>query len=154
MLKLGNCLEMYTCAQASAQACKQLQCTRSVQAGTHAMHKLGTGLGTCVHFQAVSKLRHSNFYSSVLTLCSCKSSVWKWGSRTATASRSISDKVARHTPTTGITRWQNLSIESMSFISDKFNYSMCTWSACVHGLCSRYVHVTLWLYSKTVPGNF
>ena len=29
------------------------------------MHKLGTGLGTCVHFQAFSKLGHSNFYSSV-----------------------------------------------------------------------------------------
>ena len=72
--KLGNCLEMYTCAQARAQACIHfpcprsgqavLQCTRSVQACAHAVHKLGTGLGTCVHFQAVSKLGHSNFYSS------------------------------------------------------------------------------------------
>ena len=53
----------------------------------------------------------------VLTLSSCKSSVWKWGSRTVTASRSISDNVARHTLTTGITRWQNLSKE---FIRDKF----------------------------------
>ena len=68
-------LEMYTCCQASTQACIHLQCTRSgqavlqctrsVQACTHAVHKLGTGLGTCAHFQAVSKLGHSNFYSSV-----------------------------------------------------------------------------------------
>ena len=28
------------------------------------MHKLGTDIDTCVHFQAVSKLGHSNFYSS------------------------------------------------------------------------------------------
>ena len=65
---------MYTCAQVHAQACIHfqcarsgqavLQCTRSVQACAHAVHKLGTGLGTCVHFQAVSKLGHSNFYSS------------------------------------------------------------------------------------------
>ena len=32
--KLGNHLEMYTCAQASAQACTQLHCTRSGQAVT------------------------------------------------------------------------------------------------------------------------
>ena len=72
--KLGNCLKMYTCAQARVQACIHfqctrsgqavLQCTRSVQPCAHAVHKLGTGLGTCVHFQAVSKLGHSNFYSS------------------------------------------------------------------------------------------
>ena len=30
---------------------------------------LGTGLGTCVHFQAVSKLGHSNFYSSAAFVC-------------------------------------------------------------------------------------
>ena len=71
--KLGNCLEMYTCAQAvpkpvctsSVQevAKQQLQCTRSVQACTHAAHKLATGLGTYVHCQPVSKLGHSNFHS-------------------------------------------------------------------------------------------
>ena len=61
--KLGNCLEIYTCSQARAQACIHFQCTRSGQACAHAVHKLGTGLGTCVHFQAVSKLGHSNFYS-------------------------------------------------------------------------------------------
>jgi len=65
---------MYARAQARAQACIHFrctrsgqavhQCTRSVQACAHAVHKLGTCLGTCVHFQAVSKLRHSNFYSS------------------------------------------------------------------------------------------
>ena len=41
--KLGNCLEMYTCAQ----ACIHFQSTRSGQACTHAVYKLGTGLGMC-----------------------------------------------------------------------------------------------------------
>ena len=72
--KLGNCLEMYTCAQASAQLC-----TACVQAWTFLAHwsyclatpctlEVYTCLGTAwarVHFQAVSKLGHSIFYSSV-----------------------------------------------------------------------------------------
>jgi len=58
---LGN---VHAPKSASVQACIQLQCTRSAQACTRAVHKLGTGLGACVHFQAVSKFGHSNFYCS------------------------------------------------------------------------------------------
>ena len=50
--------------RAKASACIHLQCTRSGKACRHAVHKLGTDIDTCVHFQAVSKLGHSNFYSS------------------------------------------------------------------------------------------
>ena len=83
--KLGNCLEMYTCAQARAQFvhnmctsldtpctlehCLDTPCTLEHCLDTPCTLEvytcLGTGLGTCVHFQAVSKLGHSNFYSSV-----------------------------------------------------------------------------------------
>ena len=41
---------------ASAQARIHLQCTRSVQACTHAVHKLGTGLGTGVFFKLFPSL--------------------------------------------------------------------------------------------------
>ena len=59
--KLGNCLEMYTCAQASAQFVHRM-CTSLVTPCTLEVYAcLGTGLGTCVHFQAVSKLGHSTF---------------------------------------------------------------------------------------------
>ena len=62
--KLGNCLEMYTRAQAHVQfvnsTCTSLDTPCTLEVYTC----LGTGLGTCVHFQAVSKLGHSNFYSS------------------------------------------------------------------------------------------
>ena len=76
--KLGNCLEMYTCTQARAQfvhsMCTSLDtpCTLVHCLATPCTPKvytcLGTGLGTCVHFQAVSKLEHSNFYSSAQTV--------------------------------------------------------------------------------------
>ena len=74
--KLGNCLEMYTCAQPSVQFVHSMcinmdtPCTLKLLLG-HPLYTaelytcLCTGLGTCVHFQAVSKLGHSNFHSSV-----------------------------------------------------------------------------------------
>ena len=80
--KLGNCLEMYTCAQACAQACIQLQCTRGGQA-VASVHKeclslytccAQIGHCTCVHFQAVSKLGYSSFYSSVTNNVSVQTS--------------------------------------------------------------------------------
>ena len=52
MPKLGNCLEIYTCAQAVPKHVY----TSIVQGVAKFEHKLGTSLGTCVHFQAVSKL--------------------------------------------------------------------------------------------------
>ena len=61
------CASMYTAPVYKGWPSSSLiQCTRSVQVCTHAVHKLDTRLGTCVHFQAVSKLGHSNFYSSVV----------------------------------------------------------------------------------------
>ena len=44
--KLGNCLEMYTCAQACVQACIQLQCTRGGQA-VASVYKECPSLYTC-----------------------------------------------------------------------------------------------------------
>ena len=58
MPKLGNCLEMYTCAQAVPKHVYSVQ----------AVSMLCTNLALAwarVHFQAVSKLGHSNFYSNV-----------------------------------------------------------------------------------------
>ena len=78
VLKLGNCLEMYTCAQASVQfvhsMCTNLDtpCTLKLLLGhplyTGDVYMLGHWLGhMCTFpssFQAVSKIGHSNFYSS------------------------------------------------------------------------------------------
>jgi len=61
---------MYTCAQAGAQfvhsVCTSLNtaCTLEYCLATPCTLEAYTCLGTCVHFQAVSKLGHSNFYSS------------------------------------------------------------------------------------------
>ena len=74
--KLGNCLEMYTCAQACVQFVHSMCTNLDTPCTLELLPKLatpctlelytclGTDLGTCVHFQAVSKLGHSNFYSS------------------------------------------------------------------------------------------
>ena len=62
--RLRNCLEMYACAQASAKFVHSMCTSLNTPCTLEVYTCLGTGLGTCVHFQAVFKIWHSNFYSS------------------------------------------------------------------------------------------
>ena len=63
--KLGNCLEIHKCTQASAQLVHSMCTSLDTPCTLELYTCLGTSLGTCVHFQAVSKLEDSSFCSSV-----------------------------------------------------------------------------------------